>query len=179
MMMTEFADSTEPGAINPAEFSHVAAYANGRFRWTDAQVARFPAHIKIGVLSGSPSQAAVARVLDIERFDAIPADFPPFAKERLALGHKDATAYCDLSTLPAVIEHVAEAMLKPGTWRLWLAWWWLRPFPPTSAEVLAEIRVLYPSLAVPTGSLWACQWQNGQHYDSSVLYGRNDFTRSA
>jgi len=171
--MIQFRDSVSPGSI-PTATTHVAAYATGRYVWPTEQLDRFERHIKIGVLSRSPSQARIARVLDIERFDASVDDFPPFAEERLDLKHPDPTAYCSIDTIPALLLAIEAARLY--TWRLWVAWWWERPLPPTAAEVLAEIRAL-TGIELPPRVLWACQWQNGVSYDTSVLYGADDFTR--
>ena len=177
--MISFADSTNPAAI-PHAFTHVAGYANGRFAWSSAEIASFPRHILIGVESGNPGQAKEARVLDVERFDAVPSDFPPFVAERRSAGHNDATAYTSiLGDAGFGIEALTAALSRAGmsldSVRLWVAWWWGRPFPPTAAEVHNEVRIL-TGLTLPVGTLWACQWQNGTNYDSSVLYGRDDFT---
>ena len=177
--MISFADSTDPITI-PSTFTHVAAYANGRYGWSTAQIEAFPAHVEIGIYTGHPEQAKVARVLDVERFDATPADFPPFVQERTRLGHGDATAYTSILGddgfgIDAVITALEDAHVS-DPWRLWIAWWWGRPFPPTASEVTAEVRAL-TGIVLPPGRLWACQWQNGTNYDTSVLYGRDDFTR--
>ena len=178
-MTTPFADSITPSLIPPA-FTHVAAYANGRYAWPEIEIDRFPRHVMIGVEPGNPSQAAVARCLDVERFDARPADFPPFAEERTRLGHEDPTAYTSILGpegfgLAPLLVAISNAQYK-GPVRYWIAWWWGRPFPPTATEVLAEIKTL-TNISLPASQLWACQWQNGQNYDSSVLYQRDDFTR--
>lgn len=179
--MISFADSTTPSAI-PSAFTHVAAYPNGAFAWPESQLARFASHVEVGVMPNDPGQAAIARVLDVERFDARPSDFPPFVLRRSQLGHLDATAYTSIlgpegyGLMPVVAE-LSKAGILLSSVRLWVAWWWGRPFPPAAAEVLAEIKAL-TGLSLPVGCLWACQWQNGTRYDSSVLYGRDDFTRS-
>lgn len=178
--MINFADSTNPAAI-PSQFTHVAAYPNGRYAWPTSQLARFKAHIEIAVLAGQPQQARIARELDCERFDAGVRDFPPFAEERHAEGHDDPTAYSSIVGDPGfglrALLNAIDAANYTKPWRLHVAWFWGRPFPPTAAEVLAEIRAL-TDIRLPVGILWACQWQNGAHYDTSVLYGRDDFTRT-
>lgn len=179
--MIQFADSAAPSLIRYPEFTHVAVYANGMYQWPDDQVARFPAHVRIGVEAGQPAQAEVARVLDVECFDAAPADFPPFVRARHAAGHDDATVYTSILGDPGygiepVIEELTSNGLMAASWRLWVAWWWQRPFPPTAAEVLAEIRAL-TNIVIAPGRLWACQWQNGPAFDTSVLYKRDDFVR--
>lgn len=177
--MINFADSVTPRLI-PQTFTHVAAYGNGLYKWSPAQY-EFSKHITIAVKSGDPSQALYARALDVERYDARASDFPPFARERLALGHDDPTVYCSMVADPyfglrAVVNALADAAYT-GPWRLWVAWWWGRDYPPTAAEVLAEIRAL-TGLRLATGVLWACQWRNGLNYDTSALYGRDDFAAS-
>ena len=179
--MISFADSTNPAAI-PSAFTHVAAYPNGDFAWPETQLARFPYHVEIGVFSGQPQQAQIARVLDVERFDATPADFPPFVLARRQLGHEDATAYSSILGdegfgIAQIVAELGAAGILLSSVRLWVAWWWGRPFPPTAAEVVAEVKAL-TGITLPPGVLWACQWQNGANYDSSVLYGRDDFTRT-
>src|SRR5215469_2988962 len=119
--MFAFADSVTPQLINPAEFSHVAAYVNGRFAWSPRQVRRFPRHIMIGVLPNAPVQAQVARCLDMERFDATAADFPPFVGERFMAGHEDALGYTSiLGNAPGEgIEPIWAAMkAKETPWQL-------------------------------------------------------------
>src|SRR5215469_4750428 len=176
--MFAFADSVTPQLINPAEFSHVAAYVNGRFAWSPAQVKRFPRHIMIGVLPGAPVQARVARCLDMERFDASAADFPAFVGARADAGHDDALGYTSiLGGAPGEgIEAIVSMMTgEPDPWQLWVAWWWGRPFPPTAAEVLAEIKAL-TGVVLPVGRLAGCQWRNAPALDTSVWYGRDTFT---
>src|SRR5215469_9725433 len=143
--MFGFADSVTPQAISPAQFSHVAAYYDGRFAWPASQVRRFPRHILISVLAREPGQARFARCLDMERFDASSADFPPFVEVRHAAGHDDALGYTSiLGNAPGEgVEAIWAAMRNDlNPWSLWVAWWWGRPFPPTAAEVLAEIKAL-------------------------------------
>ena len=176
--MFAFADSVTPQLINPAEFSHVAAYVNGRFAWSPAQVRRFPRHIMIGVLPGAPVQAQVARCLDMERFDASAADFFPFIEERHAAGHDDALGYTSIlgdvpgEGIAAIWADVKDTVLP---WSLWVAWYWQRPFPPTAAEVLAEIKAL-TNISLPVGKLAGCQWRNAPALDTSVWYGHDTFT---
>lgn len=180
--MISFADSVTPQLINRAEFSHVAAYVNGRFAWPRQQLARFPYHILISV-TGDPTAARLARVQDDELFDATPEDFPPFMVERHAAGHDDPTSYTSIIGDPGfgivnVLAAIQSAGLFDTAWRLWVAWYWGRPFPPTAAEVLAEIKAL-TGITLEPGRLWACQWQNTPQLDRSVLYGRDDFARQA
>lgn len=166
-----FADSTTPRLI-PGSFSHVMAYPNGRYAWPPAQLARFPWHVEIAVRAGQPEQATFARELDIELFDAGVADFRPFAGERHALGHDDATAYCSLNLVPALVRSMAGSRLP---WRLHAAWWWGQDVPPTRDQVLRELLGVF-GVSLPPNRLWACQFMRGPNFDTSVLYGADDFT---
>lgn len=177
--MISFADSTRPALI-PSAFTHVLAYMDGRYAWSPAQLARFPAHVMISV-TGDPAAAEFAREQDSERFDATPQQFPPFALNRINLGHDDPTCYTSILGDPGyglaqVLLALENAGMAAAPWRLHVAWWWQRPFPPAAFEVLAEIKAL-TGIDLPPRRLWACQWQNGTSYDSSILYGRDDFTR--
>jgi hypothetical protein len=170
--MFAFADSTSPEAIDPAKFSHVAGYANGKYAWPDHQFTRFKRHFKIAVHPGDPTQARLARCLDIERFDATVSDAAPFARHRASAGHSDCLFYCSLSVVPALVSalHSTEA-----EWGLWAAWWWQKPHAPTADEVLAELKRL-SGVTLPPGKLRGCQWQPGSAIDRSVWYAPDNFS---
>lgn len=169
-MTTLFADSVNPAAI-PSTFTHVAAYANGKFLWPSNELDRFAKHIRIGVYPRRPDQARYARVLDVERYDASVSDFMAFARERHQLGHHDATAYCSLSLVGSLWEEMRGVDVP---WRLWAAWY--VPFQPSAASVLAELEGAF-GVRLPASKLWAVQWDNGATFDTSVLYGADDFSR--
>lgn len=174
--MTQFADSVSPSSI-PAQFAFVAAYGNGKFEWPDSEIRRFRGHILIGVLSGQPAQARKMRVLDVEKFDANPSDAPPFIAERKKAGHSDATIYCDLAAVADVLAELKDAgmMHTPG-WRLWLAWYHSEA--PTQKQVLDELASEFGVTTLEPERLWACQWNNGTSYDTSVMYGAADFAKA-
>lgn len=175
--MMQFADSTRPDLI-PAEFTHAALYGNGKFQAPPGQVARFKQHIIIGVLPGQPQQAKTCRVLDVERFDADPSDGPQFIQERQNAGHSDATLYCDLANTKDVLSQLASAgMTADPHWRLWLAWYTGGIKPPTVLQVLNELATVFKVHLSPT-RLWALQWKPGTEWDTSVLYGTDDFTEA-
>ncbi|HXS63717.1 MAG TPA: hypothetical protein VN767_12775 [Streptosporangiaceae bacterium] len=176
--MFAFADSTNPEAIDAAKFSHVAGYANGKYAWSDHQFARFKRHFKIAVKPGDPSQARLARCLDIERFDATVADAAPFALDRAKAGHDDCLFYCSLSVVPALVSALRSAKAEhpdAGKWGLWAAWWWQKPHAPTAAEVSAELKRL-SGVTLPAGKLRGCQWQPGGAIDRSVWYAPDNFS---
>lgn len=174
----KFADSTNLDKVSPFEFTHVAGYANGRYQASPRQLARFKKHFLIGVETGNPAQARIARALDMEKYDADALDFPDFVHERCDVGHDDALGYTSIlgdgpdQGIVAVVEAMAGIQLP---WHLWVAWWWGRPFAPTLAEVCAEILAL-TGLIVPPRSIACCQWQPGEDFDSNVWYIRDTFT---
>lgn len=162
--MTHFYDDAH---YNIPAGERAALYFNGKFAATEEIKLKYPRHFLIAVKSGDPSQASGARCLDVEQFDAKPADAPLFAANRLALGFRPATIYCSLDTVPAVVSaflafHKAGDLLMP--WRLWVAHW-----DDTTA------RPVLPGLI--GGVLWAKQFHEGVHGDPdvSVLYGEDDF----
>lgn len=137
-------DSTRPNLI-PASAPAVLIYADGAFKWTHEDKARFPhaRHRAISVLN----KPSVAAVLDVELGDATPEDAPGFIKARFG----DACIYCNRSTLPAVQRACAGL-----DYRVWLAT--LDGSKPTSIR--------------GGGKLAAVQYQGGQkaHFDLSVVY---------
>jgi hypothetical protein len=156
----EMYDSTEPGNITPDKI--VAAYYNGRFAWSRAEINRHPGHILIAVKSGLPQQAIGARALDIEGFDATPDDAAPFVHMRLAHGHTNATLYCNRSNLEEIRRKLSAAGLIPGRhYRLWVA-------------TLDGTKTL-PDM---TG-VWAIQHTGGPHapFDISDVHLPHDFTK--
>ena len=179
--MIPFADSTNPDAIDPAKFSHVAGYANGKYAWSEHQFDRFKRHFKIAVKPGDPTQARFARCLDIERFDATVADAAPFARHRARAGHSDCLFYCSLSVVPALVSSLRAAEADTAgaggqlQWGLWAAWWWQKPHAPTAHEVLAELKNL-SGVTLPADKLRGCQWQTGPDIDRSVWYAPDNFS---
>src|SRR5215472_1228703 len=114
----------------------------------------------------------------MERGDASAVDFPDFCQERFDAGHEDALGYSSiLGNAPGEgIEAIWWRMSGSALpWQLWVAWWWGRPFPPTAAEVLAEIKAL-TGVVLPVGRLAACQWRNAPALDTSVWYKHDTFT---
>ena len=156
------ADSTRPWLI-PASFQYAAAYANGLFTWTDDQIDRFAGHVKIAVFAGDPSQARIARELDIERFDAGPADAAPFIEERRKIGN-DGTLYVnrdnsDPAPVPTERQHSGLPDLGSVRWHV---------------ATLDGTR----SVPVPFGILWAVQFETvAGAYDVSIVYGPYDWSR--
>jgi len=108
-------DSVDPTQI-PAHAELVAGYIDGpKSQWPDAAWTMFPKAelVRINV-TGDPSHGG--DVLDVERFDASPADAPVWFDARTKAGAGGLTIYCNRDTLPAV----HEAMGKRSYFR-WIA----------------------------------------------------------
>jgi hypothetical protein len=148
----------------------VACYVNGLYAWSPAQEALFARKVRISVEPGQPDAARVARVLDTERYDATPLDAAPFIRARDGAGHRDATIYCSLSTIAAVVEACGDVVVP----RWWLAWYWERPGVPSLDVVRAEAA----RYGLPAGAeIWACQYATYPLWDTSVVFGLPDFSR--
>src|SRR5215475_1633509 len=167
-------DTVDPDAIPDTWNGPVAGYHNGHFAWPAAafRAHRKHGYIKIGVHSGAPSQAEAGRALDIEMFDATPADALPFLKAREAAGHHDATLYGSLNAIPAIVRAIGHHPC-----RLWVAWYWGKPGFPSRELVVHELAVRGVGLAEDQ-HVWATQYLNDQqaNLDYSVVYGRKDFS---
>lgn len=79
----------------------VAGYANGRYKWSDADWALFPHAIKVRI--AVRASFLDAHVLDCEEGDASPSECPLWAQERRARGGVP-IIYCNRSTWPRVID---------------------------------------------------------------------------
>jgi hypothetical protein len=143
------ADSATPSHIPDNWPGAVAAYINEAYAWPDWQVDRFRRVIRISV-NGDPAQAAHARCIDVERFAATPADAPGFIRERIRLGHDDATVYCSRVAVPAV-----QAACQGLPFRLWVAEWTGEPHQVDGIDA------------------WAVQFKGGTGapFDTSIIYG--------
>ncbi len=147
-------DSVTPASIPGGE--RAALYANGLFAAPAGQVRRFPRHMKIAVFPGQPAQARLARCLDVERFDAGPADIVPFIRARQAAGHRDATIYFSRARWPQVLDALEKGHVSPAGVRLWVADWTGKPHQVT-------LTAGYQA--------WAVQYENTASFDLSVIWG--------
>jgi len=158
-----FRDSVSPGAIPLAGIQGVIGYANGRFAWTAAETARFAAKgLQTAMVDVNGSAPESACILDVERGDATPAQAPGWIRERNAF-RGDATVYCDLSTLPAVLAATARVS---GSWWLWLAHYTGHPHIP-AVSLPANVRVM------------GCQYASFQAYDESCIVAGDWHRRAA
>jgi hypothetical protein len=143
------ADSATPKDIPDNWTGAVAAYINERYAWPHAQIARFDQVIRISV-TGDPAEARRARVIDVEQFAATPADAARFIRERIRLGHHDATVYCSRSRIPEV-----QAACAGLAFRFWVADWTGEPHKIHGIDA------------------WAVQYHGGPSlaFDTSIIYG--------
>lgn len=143
------ADSATPTNIPDSWNGAVAAYIDGEFAWPRHQIARFHQVIRISV-TGAASAARAARVIDVEQGAATPADAADFIRERIRLGHHDATVYCSRDTVPAVQKACAGL-----AHRLWVADWTGHPHKIHGIDA------------------WAVQYHGGPSlpFDTSIIYG--------
>lgn len=148
--------------------------------WTAAQLAEFPAgHMLTATRGGFPGDAAHARELDVETFDATDEDVCPWLISRHDHGHKDGQIYCDLSHVLGVLGAIKDGGLwDEPWWRLRIAWYWQRPSAPTLDQVWEAIKQRVPAGLLPAGSrIWGSQWQAAGPWDMNAVYGPPDFTR--
>jgi peptidoglycan hydrolase-like protein with peptidoglycan-binding domain len=85
------------------DFPHavlVAGYANGSYAWTEAEWGLFPASAQVTI--SVTASADAGDVLDVENYDATPAQTQGWIRMRKASGYYRPTIYCSLDTVPAV-----------------------------------------------------------------------------
>lgn len=157
----------------------VAGYVTGGYpiQWNDAQFAAFEQKIRIAQSSSlfmDDNTPSKPRVLDVERYAATPNYWPDFYESR---EHEDqATCYCSLSTVPAVISACQSARIPlPPRW--WLAWYWGQNYPFTIAQVNTELHRL-TGIVLDPNSIWAGQYETLPRYDVSAVFGEPDFATS-
>jgi hypothetical protein len=164
------ADSTRPELI-PDKYAlrpnGVLVYADGPYKWPSTQIRRFPRRWSITV-TGDPEMCREARCIDVERFDATPADIYGYAEARGKNG--DSTVvYCDRATVPQVVA------AYPG-WRnlLWfiatldgVAW--------NPATLASDIRD-NEGVDIEPADIRAIQNVEAGNYDSSLIFGNPYWT---
>jgi hypothetical protein len=101
----------------PDDAQYVAGYVDGSWPTykllTDHHYAR--------VLSITVTPSMPAECLDIETGDAKPLDAPAWIARRHAAGEKRPVLYCDLSTLPTILDLMSRAGIARERVRLWTA----------------------------------------------------------
>jgi hypothetical protein len=99
----------------------IAAYLNGRFAYTAAELEDYEAHFMISV-TRDPAAAQFARCIDVERLDARPEDVPGFIHRRIHFGHHDALAYVNRANMAEVVTICNKNLLVLGhDYFLWVA----------------------------------------------------------
>jgi hypothetical protein len=100
----------------PENVAIVAGYVDGKFMWTDDEWARHPSarQVRIAVFASTND----GDVLDVEQYDASPADCPAWIAMRQAGGVTVPTIYCALSVMCAV-----QAACAGLVYDLWIADW--------------------------------------------------------
>ena len=158
----------------------VAYPVDGLYAWTANQIGDFSHHMGYSILAGNNSShvAARARCKDVEARwrvggDAGPQDVPPWLAARAAFcqraGHPDdATVYCSLYTVPAVLAELGGNVEAVPRW--WLAWYWGRPTAPTAEQVRAALTD-QEGVTLPLDRIWGCQFVSYQSWDVTTVYG--------
>lgn len=158
------ADSITP-LIIPRKYAEkpngVAAYIDGKYAWTPAELAAYPSQWHIST-TGAPSLALKARVLDVERYDATPEDVAPYQAVREGKGGRT-TVYCSRDTVPLVVQ--SDPHWEDLLW--WIAILENRYF--TQAEVQKSILDL-TGVTLGLSSIVAAQLYDYGDYDRSINY---------
>lgn len=102
----------------PANAEAVAGYINGRWPTYSQVVRQFPhaKHLSIAV-----NATADADCLDVEQFDAVPADAPAWVVRQKKRGVAKPVIYTSLSEANAVLRALDKAGIKRSAIRLWTA----------------------------------------------------------
>lgn len=132
----------------PTDAAMVAGYINGRWAWSPADWARFPAAVKVRIATSASGPDG--HVLDVETGAAAAAEAPEWVTMRRQAGLATPTVYCNLSTWPAV----RAAFRAAGV-----------------AEPLYWIAHYTGTPDIPAGAI-ACQYINepdGDHFDLSAV----------
>lgn len=100
----------------PATAKMVAGYlAPSRYRWTNADWARFPNARKVRIAIFASVNDG--HVLDVEPGDATPAEAPGWVMMRRRAGLAEPTIYCNLSTWPQVRREFDQRNIRqPQYW---------------------------------------------------------------
>lgn len=100
-------DSVNPVGC-PPDGQVYMGYNDGNYSHSYAgMLARFPGKVHISICTNIDG---TADCLDVERYDATPAQVPTWLKRMRAL-HRTTIVYCSLATVPSVVSAVREAGL--------------------------------------------------------------------
>lgn len=147
-----FRDAVTPHLIPMIGLDGVFAYANGHYAWPEAEAERFrKAGKQVAHIDVNGTGWRLARILDVERFDATPED----AAEWIPLRNKfrqDATIYHSRAGLPDLF-----AVTRGLKYSLIVADWTGRPH-----RVTDEM----PEGVTNVGT----QYVNTRNWDATVIY---------
>lgn len=134
----------------------VAYYVDGRFAWSQAEIALFPhaSHVTISALGGDTA----ADVVDCEAGDTTPDSAAAWVRKRRAAGYHRPTVYCSRSVIPAVRKATGSLVLGRD-YDIWCA-----DYTGTAHQVTSS---------VPGGVTAACaatQYKSTPGYDMSAVY---------
>ena len=170
-------DSTNPNDI-PTTAQAVAPYVDGLYGpehnslgsatgWDEAAIARFPNAIKIGIAVFATTNDGQA--LDVEQYDATPAQAPSWVHMRLAAGAQlPLLIYCNRANGPAVESALDAGGFHPGDGKV--ALW--------PATLDGNQTVIWNNGAAPRYPVALIQYANstisGGHYDLSITTAYGD-----
>ena len=170
-------DSTNPYDI-PTSAEAVAPYVDGLYGpehkalgsatgWDEAAISRFPNAVKIGIAVFASTNDG--RALDVERYDATPAQAPGWVHMRIAAGAKlPLLIYCNRSNGAAVESALDGGGFHPGDGKV--ALW--------PATLLGSKTVVWNNGAAPRYPVAMIQYANsalsGGHYDLSITTAYGD-----
>lgn len=148
-------DITGYDAVNWPNIPHVAkcimAYGNGAYAVAKATIEAHYPGVPVKMIDVNATDPANCGILDIERYDATPEQFPGWVRKRLQL-HPGTLcrAYMNLSTWPQVKEYAAELdAAQLAQVRYWVADWTGQPHIPEGAA--------------------ACQYASTAEFDVSLV----------
>lgn len=185
--MILMADSIRPLTDIPVSFRvqrnrGALLYADGDYACSPAIASVFRRREWISV-TGEPRIALKARFLDVERYDAFPADWPAFRTYRDQLC-KDGKVqgwpgvYCSIDPGPPYgVQQVIDACQAAGQelpqhW--FIAWYVEGILPPSALEVVNQIADL-TGVTLDRATIWGCQYSTGT-YDQSIVYQNPDWS---
>ena len=139
------------------QFPHaqmVAYYIDGRYAWSQAEIALFPhaEHVTIAVRPGTNA----GDVLDVEPGDALASQAGAWIDMRHAAGLYRPTVYCNLSTVPAVRAATGHRILGRD-YDIWVALYDGATQPP-------------PVPGLPPAQFAAKQFRSTPEFDVSMVY---------
>ena len=119
-------DSITPGNV-PLWAQMVAGYVDGRYRWSEADWARFPGAVHVPIAVFASTNDGV--VLDVENGNATPSQAPGWVDRRRRAG-VDPSVYCSLAAWPQLrAAFLAQGIAEPH--------WWIAAYPGNGPQLYA------------------------------------------